>query len=183
LQRNGNSVIVVDEAYVDFSNVSAVSLIDQYPNLLVTQTLSKSRSLAGLRVGIALGSIELVEGLERVKNSFHPYALDSLALAGAVAAFQDRTYFESTREKVISTRQRLVTALVKLGFEVLPSEANFVFARHQHANASDIFNALRERKIIVRYFDSDRINEFLRISVGTDGEMDILFSALAEILA
>lgn len=183
LQRNTESVVVIDEAYVDFAGESAVSLIDQYANLLVTQTLSKSRSLAGLRVGFALGDAQLIAGLERVKNSFHPYALDSLALAGATAAFEDKDYFETTRQKVISTRVRAVKALRGLGFSVLPSQANFVFVRHASPPASDIFSALRERSIVVRHFEAARINQFLRISIGTDKEMDLLFDALADILA
>ncbi len=183
LQRNSDSVVVVDEAYVDFSNDSAVRLIDQYPNLLVTQTLSKSRSLAGLRVGIALGQADLIEGLERVKNSFHPYTLDSLAIAGATAAFADVDYFQQTTTKVIATRKRTTQGLAQLGFDVLPSSANFVFARHANKKAEKLFLALRERSIIVRYFDKPRINEFLRISIGTDAEMDTLLSALTEIIS
>ena len=182
LQRNPDSVIVVDEAYADFAEQSAVSLIQKYDNLLVTQTLSKSRSLAGLRVGLALGNPELLAGLERVKNSFHPYALDKLAAAGAAAAFEDKAYFETTCKKVIATRESTTNALENLGFEVLPSSANFVFAKHQSRDASELFQALRERKIIIRYFSDERINQFLRISIGTDNEMDALISALREIL-
>jgi len=183
LQLHSDSVVVVDEAYVDFSNDSAVRLIDKYPNLLVTQTLSKSRSLAGLRVGIALGQTDLIEGLERVKNSFHPYTLDSLAIAGATAAFADDDYLRETTAKVIATRERTTAGLKKLGFEVLPSSANFVFAQHPLEKAEKLFLALRERRIIVRYFDKPRINEFLRISIGTDAEMDTLLSALTDIIS
>ncbi len=182
LQANADSVIVVDEAYVDFADDSAVRLIKQYPNLLVVQTLSKSRSLAGLRVGIALGHAELIEGLERIKNSFHPYALDSLAIAGAAAAFNDKKYFESTCAKVITTRERTRQVLASMGFEVLPSSANFLFARHTQHLASKLFLALREQGIIIRYFDKPRINEYLRISIGTDGEMNALIEALDKIL-
>jgi len=183
LERNPDSVIVVDEAYVDFADESAVSLVQQYENLLVTQTLSKSRSLAGLRVGLALGNPELIAGMERVKNSFHPYALDKLAAAGAAAAFDDRDYFEQTRDKVIKTREETTVALTKLGFEVLPSSTNFVFARHMKHNASNIFQSLRERNIIVRHFNNERINEYLRISIGTDQEMSMLMNAMTEILS
>lgn len=182
LQRNPNSVVVVDEAYVDFANDSAVRLIEQHPNLLVTQTLSKSRSLAGLRVGIALGQAELIEGLERVKNSFHPYALDNLAIAGATAAFEDNAHLEKNCSKVNATRERVTQALNTLGFEVLPSSANFVFTRHKEHCAQTLFTQLRERRIIVRYFDKPRINEFLRISIGTDDEMNTLIEVLREIL-
>jgi len=182
LERNPDSVIVVDEAYVDFADESAVSLIQQYENLLVTQTLSKSRSLAGLRVGLALGNPELIAGMERVKNSFHPYALDKLAAAGAAAAFDDREYFQKTCQKVINTRETTTNALTELGFEVLPSSANFVFAKHPAHDAGKIFQALRERNIIVRYFSSERINQYLRISIGTDQEMKKFINAIKEVI-
>lgn len=180
--QNPNSVIVVDEAYVDFADDSAVRLIKQYANVLVTQTLSKSRSLAGLRVGIALANAKLIEGLERIKNSFHPYTLDSLAIAGATAAFEDHEYLEATCQKVNNTRERVRQRMQQIGFTVLPSSANFVFAKHKSESAEKIFLALRERNIIVRYFDKPRINEFLRISIGTDAEMDAFLAALAEII-
>lgn len=182
VKRNPNSVIVVDEAYVDFADDSAVRLITTYPNLLVTQTLSKSRSLAGLRVGVALGQAQLIEGLERVKNSFHPYTLDALAIAGAKAAFEDTAYLEQTCAKVNATRERTTQAFNALGFEVLPSSANFLFTRHPTHNAKTLFLSLRERGILVRYFDKPRISEFLRISIGTDHEMDTLINVLREII-
>ena len=183
LKRNPDSVIVVDEAYVDFANESAVSLIADFDNLLVTQTLSKSRGLAGLRVGLALGNPALIEGMERVKNSFHPYALDRLAAAGAAAAFDDVDYFKSTCDKVIHTRTTSTQSLINLGFEVLPSSTNFVFAKHPNHDAAKLFQALRERDIIVRYFTSPRINEYLRISIGTDQEMDAFIKAITEIIS
>lgn len=182
LERNPESVIVVDEAYVDFGGESAVSLVAEFPNLLVTQTLSKSRGLAGLRVGFALGNTELIEALERVKNSFHPYTLDRLALAGAQAAFEDTEYFKASCGRVITTRDATIQSLSNLGFEVLPSCTNFVFARHSDQDAEKLFQALRERKIIVRYFNKPRLNQFLRISIGTDTEMSALLEALREIL-
>jgi histidinol-phosphate aminotransferase len=181
LQGNPDSVVVVDEAYVDFANDSAVRLIEKYDNLLVTQTLSKSRSLAGLRVGIALGQADLIEGLERIKNSFHPYTLDTLAIAGAVAAFADHAYLEETCAKVVATRERTTSELASMGFDVLPSSANFVFTRHSQYNAETLFLALRQHNIIVRHFDKPRIRDFLRISIGTDAEMNTLLSALKEI--
>ena len=177
-----SEVVVIDEAYVDFGTDSAVSLIARYPQLLVTHTLSKSRSLAGLRVGYALGDAALIEGLERVKNSVNSYPLDRLAIAGAVAAFEDRAYFEQTRQAVIASRQRLDAALSALGFEVLPSGANFVFARHPTRAAVTLATALRERKIIVRHFATPRISEFLRITVGTEEECAALVAALREII-
>ena len=135
-----------------------------------------------MRVGVAIGQAELIEGLERVKNSFHPYALNSLAIAGAIAAFKDNDYLERTTAMVNNTREQTTRQLTSLGFEVLPSSANFVFAKHSHLNAESIFQALREYGIIVRYFDKPRINEFLRISIGTDQEMATLVNALSEII-
>jgi len=183
LKANPDSVVVVDEAYVDFGGESAISLVDRYDNLLVTHTLSKSRSLAGLRVGFAIGHPVLIEGLERVKNSFNSYPLDRLAIVGAVAAIEDDAYFEQTRQAVIATRETLSGELRKLGFEVLPSTANFIFARHPQHDAAALAKALRERGIIVRHFKQARIEQFLRITVGTDGESRTLTEALRSILA
>jgi histidinol-phosphate aminotransferase len=182
---NGNpdSVVVIDEAYVDFGAESAVSLANGHPNLLVVHTLSKSRSLAGLRVGYAVGDAKLIEALTRVKDSFNSYPLDRLALAGATAAMEDREWFERTRQAVIKTRGRLSTDLSGLGFEVLPSSANFIFACHPRRDASELARELRERSIIVRHFRQPRIEQFLRITVGTDEQCDILTSALREILS
>lgn len=181
VKQHSHSVIVVDEAYVDFADDSAVRLIAKHPNLLITQTLSKSRSLAGLRVGIALGQAELIEGLERVKNSFHPYTLDKLAIAGATAAFEDTEYLAKTCAKVNATRDRTRQELTKLGFEVLPSSANFVFAKHRNHKAEILFQGLRNRKILVRHFNTPRIDEYIRISIGTDDEMDSLLAGLKEL--
>jgi histidinol-phosphate aminotransferase len=179
---NPNSVVVVDEAYVDFGAESAVSLIPRYPNLLVVQTLSKSRSLAGLRVGYALGDAGLIEALTRVKNSFNSYPLDRLALAGACAAFDDREWFERTRRAVMTSREALVSELAALGFEVLPSSANFVFARHPRRDAALLASELRDRGVIVRHFKQPRIEQFLRISVGTDEQCGALIAALRDIV-
>jgi len=178
LQKNTESVVVVDEAYVDFGAHSAVSLVNQYDNLLVIQTLSKSRSLAGLRVGFAIGNSDLIEALERVKNSFHPYALDALALAGAKAAIEDVDHFEKTRDKVVASRARTLDELSMLGFSALDSSANFIFVQHPRIPAQEIFTKLREQGIITRYFDKPRIDKYLRISIGTDDEMDRLIAAL-----
>lgn len=182
LQSNANSVVVIDEAYIDFGGASAAVLVDRYPNLLVVQTFSKSRSLAGMRVGFALGNAELIDGLERIKNSFNSYPLDRLAQAGATAAMEDRAYFEQTRQAVIDTRERLNDELAALGFEVLPSAANFVFARHPGRDAAQLAAALRERKIIVRHFRTARIEQFLRITIGTDEQCAALVRALKDIL-
>lgn len=178
LQEHPESVVVVDEAYIDFGGQTAVALVGRYPNLLVTQTLSKSRSLAGLRVGLAIGHVELIEALERVKNSFNSYPLDRLASAGAVAAFEDEAYFRQTCQAVIDSRARLVDELQGLGFEVLPSAANFVFARHPQKDAAELAARLREQGVIVRHFRQARIEQFLRITVGTEVQNAELVAAL-----
>src|SRR5690606_27376169 len=174
LQGSPDSVVVVDEAYIDFGGESAIALVDRYPNLLVTQTLSKSRSLAGLRVGLAVGHPELIEALERIKNSFNSYPLDRLAIVGAAAAFEDRAYFEECRRQVIDSREQLVAELNGLGFEVLPSAANFVFARHPGRDAAALAAGLREQGVIVRHFQQPRIAQFLRITVGTPAQNQAL---------
>ncbi|MCB5185632.1 histidinol-phosphate transaminase [Methylobacillus gramineus] len=183
LQANTESVVVVDEAYVDFGGESAVGLVERYPNLLVTHTLSKARSLAGLRVGYAIGHIALIEALNRVKDSFNSYPLDRFAISGAVAAIEDKAYFEETCRKVIATRDKLVAELQALNFEVLPSAANFIFARHTTYGGTVLSSQLRERNIIVRHFSKPaRISPFLRITIGTDEQSMALIRALAEIL-
>jgi histidinol-phosphate aminotransferase len=182
LAGNPDSVVVVDEAYVDFGGESAIPLTDRHPNLLVVQTLSKSRSLAGLRVGFAVGHADLIEALERVKNSFNSYPLGRLAIAGATAAMEDQAHFDTTRHAVMRSRQDLVRDLESLGFEVLPSTANFVFARHPARDAGQLAAALRQRSIIVRHFRLPRIEQFLRITVGTDEQCQKLVAALREIL-
>ena len=178
LQASPDSVVLVDEAYVDFGGETAISLVDRYPNLLVAQTLSKSRSLAGLRVGFAVGHEDLIEALERVKNSFNSYPLDRLALAGAVASFEDQAYFEQTCSAVIHSREKLVAELKTLGFDVLPSAANFIFARHPQRDGAELAAALREEGVIVRHFKQQRINQFLRISIGTEEQNQALIDAL-----
>ena len=183
LQANRDSVVVVDEAYVDFGAESAVSLVQRYPQLLVTHTLSKARSLAGLRVGYAIGHPELIEALVRVKDSFNSYPLDRLALAGATAAMRDRAYFEETCRKVMASREGLVADLESLGFDVLPSAANFIFARHPQRDGADLAAKLRERNIIIRHFRYPaRIAPFLRITIGTDAQCQLLTQALRAIL-
>ncbi|HRH14909.1 MAG TPA: histidinol-phosphate transaminase [Azonexus sp.] len=182
LKANPDSVVVVDEAYVDFGGKSAISLVDRYDNLLVVHTLSKSRSLAGLRVGFAVGDPALIEALERVKNSFNSYPLDRLAIVGAVAALEDSGHFEQSRQAIVASRDTLTAALIQLGFEVLPSAANFIFARHPQDDAAQLAQALREKNIIVRHFKLPRIDQFLRITVGTDAECAALVAALRNIL-
>ncbi|MCQ4309640.1 histidinol-phosphate transaminase [Pseudomonas stutzeri] len=178
LQANPDSVVLVDEAYIDFGGTSAIALVDRYPNLLVTQTLSKSRSLAGLRVGLAVGHPDLIEALERIKNSFNSYPLDRIAIAGAAAAFEDREYFEQTCQQVITSREAVVTSMQALGFEVLPSAANFIFARHPQRDAAELAAGLRERGVIVRHFKHPRIDQYLRITIGTPEQNQALLDAL-----
>jgi histidinol-phosphate aminotransferase len=175
---NPQAVVLIDEAYVDFGAESAVCLVNRYPNLLVCHTFSKSRSLAGLRVGYAIGATALIEGLERVKNSFNSYPLDRLALAGAVASVEDDAYFRESCAQVMATREQLVADLKGLGFDVLPSAANFVFARHPAHSGAALASALRERAIIVRHFKLPRIDAFLRITVGTPSQCAALIDAL-----
>lgn len=168
LQANPNRVVVIDEAYVDFGAASAVQLVGQYPNLVVCQTTSKSRSLAGLRVGFAIAQSHLIAALEAVKNSFNSYPIDRFAIAAAVASFEDQAYFEAQNQKVIASREQLVSELTALGFQVLPSKANFIFASHPQHDAAQLAQQLREQGIIVRYFNKPRINQFLRITIGTN---------------
>jgi histidinol-phosphate aminotransferase len=176
------TLLVVDEAYVDFGAESAVPLIARHPNLLVVHTLSKSRSLAGLRVGFAMGQAPLIEGLTRVKDSFNSYPLDRLATAGAIAAIEDVAYFEQTRDAVVATRESLVAALQTMGFETLPSGANFVFTRHPRHRGAALAAALRERGVLVRRFaQPERIADHLRISIGSEADTARLLQALKDV--
>lgn len=175
-------VVLIDEAYVDFGAESAASLVRCYPNLLVVQTLSKSRALAGLRVGFALGSPDLIEGLVRVKDSFNSYPLDRLAQAGAQAAIEDEAWFAASTAKVVATRERLSGSLRELGFEVLPSTANFVYVHHPDRDAATVAAALRERAIIVRHLKGPRTSPWLRVTIGTDAQCAVLVDALGIIL-
>jgi histidinol-phosphate aminotransferase len=186
LSHNKDSVVVIDEAYVDYGTQSCIPLLrgDACPdNLLVVHTLSKSRALAGLRVGFAVGHPDLIEGLERVKNSFNSYPLGRLAQAGAIAAIEDQAHLEKTSAKVMQTRAKLVVDLSALGFETLPSTANFIFTRHPKHAGAKLYQALRDRGIIVRHFKLSRIEDFLRITIGTDEQSSELVAALQEILA
>ena len=184
LAGNPDSVVVIDEAYIDFGGESAIGLVARFPQLLVVRTLSKSHALAGLRVGYAIGQPHLVEALNRVKDSFNSYPLDRFAQAGALASLEDHAYFESLCAKVVATRARLVDAMLAMGFEVLPSAANFIFARHPAHEGAALTVALRERSIIVRHFTRPaRIAPFLRITVGTDTQCNALVNALKAIVA
>lgn len=178
LQANPNSVVVIDEAYVDFGAESAVALVEKYDNLVVCQTTSKSRSLAGLRVGFAIAQPHLIAALEAVKNSFNSYPMDRFAIAAAVASFEDQAYFEAQNAKVIASREKLTAQLKELGFKVLPSAANFIFTSLPSKDAGELAAELREHGIIVRYFNKPRINQFLRITIGTDEQNQRLIDTL-----
>ncbi len=178
LQANPDSVVVLDEAYVDFGAESAVKLVEKYDNLVVCQTTSKSRSLAGLRVGFAIAQPHLIAALEAVKNSFNSYPMDRFAIAAAVASFEDQAYFEAQNQKVIASREKLVTQLADLGFKVLPSSANFIFTTLAYYDAGELALKLREQGIIVRHFNKPRINQYLRITVGSDAQNQRLIDTL-----
>ncbi|PWB81929.1 MAG: histidinol-phosphate transaminase [Methylocystaceae bacterium] len=175
--------VVIDEAYVDFGAETAIPLIHDHPNLLVVQTMSKSRALAGLRVGYAIGAAELVQALTRVKDSFNSYPLGRLSQAGAIASLDDEAYFQERRLEIIRNRTSLTTALTRLGFDVLPSDANFVFVRHPDYSGDALAAALRERAVLVRHFTGPRVRDFLRITIGSKTEIRRLTDALASILA
>lgn len=182
LEGNPDSVVVVDEAYVDFGAQSAVPLIERYPNLVVVQTMSKSRALAGLRVGFALGNENLIAALNIVKNSFNSYTLDRLALAGAEGALRDGAYLRATIMKISSTRDWAADRLKRMGFEVSDSAANFLFISHPEVPAKSLLDGLRERGILVRWWDKPRIRDYLRVTVGTDEEMEALWQALSQMV-
>ncbi len=182
LENNPDSVVVIDEAYVDFGAESATSLIDEFENLLVVQTFSKSRSLAGLRIGYAMGQKHLIEGLERVKNSFNSYPLDQIAIAAGVASVGDHAYFDECRGKIIESRNWLTSSLLDLNFEVLPSSTNFVFAAPQTTDAESLYLRLREAGILVRYFNKPVIGDYLRMTVGTQSECEALIVTLKSLL-
>ncbi len=178
ISAHKDDVIIIDEAYIDFGGKSVIELIKKYENLLVIRTLSKSYALAGMRIGFAVGNDVLIEGLNRVKNSFNSYTLDRLAIKAAKAALEDSEYFNEITQKVISTRERIAQILKELDFNVLDSSANFLFVTHKRYNAVYIQSYLRKNRVLVRHFDNERINDYLRISVGTDSDMDTLISLL-----
>jgi histidinol-phosphate aminotransferase len=181
-KANSASPVIVDEAYIDFGGESAVTLIKKYRNLLVVQTMSKSRSLAGLRLGFAMGDKQLIEALERVKNSFNCYPIGRLSITGGIAAIADERYFQSTCARVMQTREALIERLAALGFEVLPSSANFVFIRHALFEGEKLTALLRARNVIVRHFSNPRITQYVRISIGTEQEMKLLVDELVAIV-
>lgn len=182
LTEHPDQLVVVDEAYVDFGAESAVPLVARHDNLLVVQTFSKSRALAGLRVGFAIGQRPLIEALERVKDSFNSYPLDCLAIAGGVAAINDEAWFEQTRGRIIASREKLVRDLTGLGFEVVPSLANFVFARHPGHSGEELAAGLRKHGVLVRHFAKPRIGDFLRITIGTEEQCSRLIAVARELV-
>ena len=183
LEGNPDNVVIVDEAYIDYGGESATGLIKEYPNLLVIQTFSKSRALAGMRIGFAFGDSELINALNSVKNSFNSYTMDRLAICAGAAALKDPAYYSETTAKVVSTRERFTRELRARGFTVADSAANFVFAGHERVKAEKIFVELKERGILVRHFKTPIIENFLRISMGTDDEMDRVVKEIDSILS
>lgn len=182
LNYNQDSVVIIDEAYVDFGGTSSISLIDKYENLLVTGTFSKSRSLAGLRIGFAIGSKALIDVMEAVKNSYNSYMVDSLSIEMGAASIEDDEYFKSTCKKVIKTRERVTLELEKLGFDVLDSQTNFIFVTHNKHNMKSLFEYLKTQKVFIRYFSLPRIENYVRITIGTNEEMDIFLEKTKEFI-
>jgi len=182
LNYNQDSVVIIDEAYVDFGGTSSIPLINKYENLLVTGTFSKSRSLAGLRIGFAIGSKALIDVMEAVKNSYNSYTVDSLSIEMGAASIEDDEYFKSTCKKVIKTRERVTLELEKLGFDVLDSQTNFIFATHNKHNMKSFFEYLKTQKVFIRYFSLPRIENYVRITIGTNEEMDIFLEKTKEFI-
>ena len=180
IENNPNTIVIIDEAYIDFAGPSAVELIHKYDNLLVIQTTSKSRSLAGMRVGYAIGNRNLIEALTRIKDSFNSYTVDRLAMAAAKAAFEDKAHLQETVGMIKATRKWTVHELKQLGFDVLPSSANFLFATHQSVKAVDLYAYLKKEGVLVRHFNSPRIDNYLRISIGTDEQMRVLVEKIGK---
>ena len=181
-EKNPSQLVVVDEAYVDFGAESAVKLVNKYDNVLVVQTFSKSRSFAGMRLGYAIGSENTIEGLNRLKFSFNSYTIDRISIEAGIESFKDDEYFEKTNAKIIQTREKTVEKLKKLGFKVLNSSANFIFISHNKVFAGDLYKQLKENGVLVRYFAKDRIDNYLRVTIGTDEEMGIFIEKLEDLL-
>lgn len=182
IEKNINNIVIIDQAYADFGMFNAVGLIEKYKNLVVVNTFSKSRSLAGARVGFVVADGALIEDLKKVKNSFHPYNVNSLSAALATAALKDDEYFSKSVEKVKATRERLICGLKRLNFAVLPSEANFVMAKSGALSGGELYRRLKDNGVLVRHFSDERISDYVRISVGTDDEIDVLLGKIEEIL-
>ena len=181
--KNPDSVVIIDEAYVDFGGESALPLVEKYDNLLVVQTFSKSRSMAGMRIGFAIGCKELIDAMYAVRNSYNSYTMNMPSILCGVEAVKDREYFETTRNAIIKTRDKVAEKMKKLGFTVLPSAANFLFAAHESVPAEELFLMLREKHIYVRYFKSPRIQNYLRITIGTPEQMEKFLAEVENYLA
>ena len=182
VKNNPNQLIIVDEAYVDFGAESAVKLINKYDNVLVVQTFSKSRSFAGMRLGYAIGSENIIEGLNRLKFSFNSYTIDRISIEAGIESFKDDEYFVKTNAKIIETREKTVKKLKELGFKVLNSSANFIFISHNKVFAGDLYKNLKDNGVLVRYFTKDRIDNYLRVTIGTDEDMEIFIEKLNKLL-
>ena len=182
VKKNPNQLVVVDEAYVDFGAESAVKLVNKYDNVLVVQTFSKSRSFAGMRLGYAIGSGNIIEGLNRLKFSFNSYTIDRISIEAGIESFKDDDYFVKINAKIIETREKTVKKLKELGFKVLNSSANFIFISHNKVFAGDLYKQLKDNGILVRYFAKDRIDNYLRVTIGTDEEMKIFIEKLEKLL-
>ena len=182
MEYNRDSVVIIDEAYCDFGGVSSVPLIEKYENLLVTGTFSKSRSLAGMRIGFAIGSKTLIDTLEAVKNSYNSYTVDALSIAMGIEAMKDVEYFNETISKIIATRTRVTEELRLLGFEVLDSQTNFIMATHKDYDMKEMFEYLKENKVFIRYFNQPRINKYVRITIGTNEEMDKFLNGVKDFI-
>ena len=180
LRHNRDVIVIVDEAYIDYAGPSAIELVDQYDNLIVTQTFSKSRSMAGMRIGYAIASPKLIRYLNDVKYSFNSYTLNRASLVCGAESVKDREYFEKTVAEIVGTRERTKERLAKMGFSFTDSSANFLFVTHPEYDAGDMFRALKEAGIYVRWWDSDRIRQYMRITVGTEEEMETLFAFLEQ---
>ena len=182
IAKNQDSVVIIDEAYVDFGGKSALPLVEKYENLLVVQTFSKSRSMAGMRIGFAIGSRTLIDAMYAVRNSYNSYTMNLPSILCGVEAVKDRAYFDKTRNAIIETREKTIKQLENLGFSILPSKTNFLFATHKTVPAERLFEMLREKHIYVRYFKKPRIQNYLRITIGTPKQMERLIQELEEYL-
>lgn len=182
IEHNRDVIVIVDEAYIDFGGESAAGLINEYNNLVVTRTFSKSRSMAGMRIGYALADKELITQLKTIKNSYNSYTMSTAAIKLGTAAIKDEEYFRETVAKIVNAREKTAERLKKIGFTMTDSKSNFLFVSHDKIHARDIFEQLKERRIFVRYFDKPRIDNYLRITIGTDEETDKLIAALTEIV-
>lgn len=183
LKSNSNHVVLIDEAYVDFGGASAVGLIEKYPNLLVSMTFSKSRSMAGARLGFAIASKEIIEDLEKIKFSTNPYNINRLTLAAGEAAVDSDGYYKDNAKKIIATREKTVEALKALGFTVLDSKANFVFAKNNNITGADLYTQLKKKGVLVRHFEKEKIKDFVRITIGTEEQMEVFLQKTTEVLA